>query len=96
MNEKGFEYWMVSLSDLTEKYLPKLAMAVITLVIGLWIISRLTKLYHILLRKKNVEVSLISFLIGLYDRGLKVSLIISVATMVGPLLVLLPYLEQQA
>ncbi|PID44579.1 MAG: mechanosensitive ion channel protein MscS [Gammaproteobacteria bacterium] len=70
------------LTTMAKTYGPNLLMAIFTLVIGLWIINRLVKAVEKGLSSK-VEATLLSFLRSLISVGLKVMLIISVASMVG-------------
>ncbi|MFY0671988.1 MAG: mechanosensitive ion channel [Bacteroidia bacterium] len=62
---------------------PTFILAILTLLIGLWIIGRLTKLAGKVLEKRNTDPSLSSFVMSLTSIGLKALLIISVADMVG-------------
>jgi len=64
-------------------YVPKLALALITLFIGLWIINRLTAGVGKALVTGGVEATLQKFLSNLLNFGLKGLLLISVASMVG-------------
>lgn len=61
----------------------KVVMAIIVLIIGLWIIRRVVKSVNKLMEKRDVSISLRSFLSALISISLKVMLIISVAGMVG-------------
>jgi small conductance mechanosensitive channel len=57
--------------------------AIITLIIGFWLISRLVKIVNKGLEKREIEVSLRSFLSSAVGIGLKVLLLLSVASMFG-------------
>lgn len=57
--------------------------AIITLIIGFWLISRLVKIVDKGMEKRNIEVSLRSFLSSVVGIGLKVLLLLSVASMFG-------------
>lgn len=61
----------------------KVIAAIVVLVIGLWIIKRITKTSKKAFEKRNVNPSLQGFLIALISIGLKVVLFISIAQMVG-------------
>ncbi len=81
---------MNNFSGLTEKalelvvsYVPKLALALVTLLIGLWIIKGVVKILRLSLDKSKVDNTLIPFLASLVSWGLKVLLFISIASMVG-------------
>lgn len=65
------------------EYLPKVALALITLIIGFSIIKSIVKGIGKALVKKEVDTSLIPFLKGVINALLKVALIIAVASMVG-------------
>lgn len=64
-------------------YIPKVILAVFTLLIGLWVIRWIVRLLVKILDKKNVDISLRYFLQSIIGIVLKIVLIISVASMVG-------------
>jgi len=64
-------------------YGPKIIGAIIVLIIGLWIIKKVTKSIVRLMEKRNIDASLRPFLSSLIATLLKVLLIISVMTMLG-------------
>jgi len=69
--------------ELLSLYGPKILMALLTLIIGWWIISRLSKLFVKVMDKREVDPGLKGFLKSMVSIVLKVMLIISVAGMVG-------------
>ena len=69
--------------ELAITYGPKLILAIIILFAGFWIIKKLLRLTEIVMEKRNVEISLRSFLKTLINIILKVLLLISVLQMVG-------------
>jgi small conductance mechanosensitive channel len=69
--------------DLLVKFGPKVLMALVVLVIGLWIIARIVKISDKVLKKKEIDPSLASFGVSLLGVLLKVLLFISVVSMVG-------------
>lgn len=78
------------LIKLSESWLPvlleysgKLTLALLTLIIGWWLISRLTQRIGRLLGARSIDRSLTSFVGSLANVALKVMLLISVASMVG-------------
>ena len=78
----------IDLSELTEKaislvmtYTPKLLLAILTLVVGLWLVNRFVNLLDHRLGKKDPTLN--KFLCGLISAVLKVMLLISVASMIG-------------
>ncbi len=64
-------------------YAPKVLLAVLALIIGWWVIGRITRIFGRVIEKKEVDVSLRNFLTGILGVLLKVLLIISVIGMVG-------------
>jgi len=69
--------------ELGLEYAPKLALAILTLLIGLWIISGITKLIKLSMERSKVDPTLIPFMSSLVSWILKVLLFISVASMIG-------------
>lgn len=69
--------------DMIIKYGPKLVYAVITLIIGLWIIKAFMKGVKRIMSNREIDASLIPFLINLTSTLLKLMLAISVMTMLG-------------
>ena len=81
---------MVQLEGLQEAWLPmvvqygsQVLLAIVTLVIGWWIIGRLTAAIHVLMEKRNIDRTLHGFIGALVGIGLKVILLVSVAGMIG-------------
>lgn len=64
-------------------YVPSLAMALITLIVGLWAIGLITKLVRASMEKSKIDATLIPFLSSLVSWCFKALLFISVASMVG-------------
>lgn len=64
-------------------YTPKVVSAIMVLLIGLWIISRLAKIAEKAMTRRQLEVSLRTFLKSLLSIGLKIILIVTVAGMLG-------------
>lgn len=62
---------------------PGLIMAIITLIVGFWLIAKITRLSRTGMERRNIEKSLVPFLTGLVSIILKLLLVISVAGMVG-------------
>ena len=69
--------------ELGLEYAPRLALAILTLLIGLWIISGVCKLVRLSMERSKVDPTLIPFLNSFISWVLKVLLFISVASMVG-------------
>ena len=62
---------------------PRLALAILTLLIGLWIISGIVKLIKLSMERSKVDPTLIPFMSSLVSWIFKVLLFISVASMIG-------------
>ena len=62
---------------------PGVLLAIVTLMIGMWIINRFVAVFGRTLEARKVEITLARFLRSLVGVGLKVLLLISVAGMVG-------------
>lgn len=71
------------LIDLVWKYGPNLVLAIITLIIGLWVVGIITRAIGRTMDKRQVDPSLAPFLKSLISISLKVMLIISVIGMAG-------------
>ncbi len=69
--------------DFAWNYGPKLLSAVVLLVVGLWVIKRLTMAFDVFLRNRKVDVSLRPFFTSLADTGMKIVLLLVVANMIG-------------
>jgi len=64
-------------------YGPKLLLALLTLIVGFWIIKRVMAMFEGMLERNQVEVTLRKFFVNLGGILLKALVIISVAAMVG-------------
>ncbi len=69
--------------DVGMEYGPPLLLAILTLIIGLWVINRIVALMARGMEARKVEATLSGFLRNLASIGLKVLLLLSVAGMVG-------------
>ena len=69
--------------ELLMGYGPKLILAIITLIIGLWVIKLFVKGLRKGMERKKTDASLQGFLLSLIGILLKIMLVISVASMVG-------------
>lgn len=69
--------------ELIMGYLPQLVLAIITLIIGLWIIKLIVKGLVRMMERRKVDPSLQGFLSSLVRILLKVLLVISIASMIG-------------
>ncbi len=77
------EGWSVYLNGIIMTYGPKLVGAIITLIVGLWIISIIRKAISRRMEKKEVDASLRGFLNSMIGILLKLMLVISVIGMMG-------------
>lgn len=77
------EGYLEGTQDLIIKYGASVVLAIITLIIGLWIIKRIVKVIGKGMDKNEVDPSLRPFLLSIIGTLLKVMLIISVAGMIG-------------
>lgn len=65
------------------EYAPKFIVAIIVLFLGMWLIKRIASLSERAMKKRELEVSLRTFLKSLLSIGLKIVLIVTVAGMIG-------------
>jgi small conductance mechanosensitive channel len=80
---QGFEHYIGVALNYIATYAPKLVLAIVTLIVGLWVIGGLKKLVKKSMEKKDIDKSLRNFLTSLFSVLLKVLLVISVISMVG-------------
>ena len=64
-------------------YAPKFALAIITLIIGMWVIKRLMNWVEPTINKSTKDETLSQFLASILSALLKVMLLLSVASMFG-------------
>ncbi|MFT4302991.1 MAG: mechanosensitive ion channel family protein [Candidatus Woesearchaeota archaeon] len=69
--------------ELSIMYIPKFVLAILTLIIGLWIIRLIRKGITRKLSKKDIEATLKSFITNLITALLKIILFIAVISMIG-------------
>ncbi|WP_068829599.1 mechanosensitive ion channel family protein [Pseudomonas sp. BMS12] len=84
------EFNLEELIKLSESWLPvvleysgKVTLALLTLLLGWWLINRVTRRLQRLMAGRRVDAALTSFIGSLANMGLKVLLLVSVASMVG-------------
>lgn len=78
-----FQEYSTKLIDWAKVFVPNLILAIITLLIGLWLIRKIAYLAVKGMERRNIEVSLRTFLKSLIGIGLKIILFITVAGMLG-------------
>lgn len=83
MNDFDFDTAFRTLKELAVSYVPDLLLAIITLIIGLWIINRVVKGIRLALTKREVDPSLVPFVSSILKAVLVVVLVISVAGIIG-------------
>ena len=79
--ESLFDY--SKFAELFTAYAPKIIGAILTLVIGLWVINRLTAQIRRMLIARKIEETVQPFIASVISVGLKVMLLLSVASMFG-------------
>ena len=77
------EFNLDKISDMIVEYTPRVIGAILTLIIGFWIIDRVTNLVRRTMKKREVDATIRPFLASLVDIVLKVLLLLSVASMFG-------------
>ncbi|MEQ1745788.1 MAG: mechanosensitive ion channel domain-containing protein [Saprospiraceae bacterium] len=75
--------YIQQINDLLLLYGPKVLAAVFILLLGLWLIQRITRTMSAVLVKRNIDESLRPFFTSLVDVALKVALLLVVAGQVG-------------
>src|SRR5699024_12343475 len=75
-------YWDM-VKDLAVHYAGKVILAIVVLIIGWWLINKLTTAIAKMMEKKDIDISLRPFLKSITKFILRLLLIISVAGMVG-------------
>lgn len=75
--------WQAAVLPMAMQYGSQVLLAIITLLVGWWIIGRISKGILVVMEKRNVDRSLHGFVGNLIGLGLKVLLVISVAGMIG-------------
>ena len=74
---------MDTVAELLITYTPKLLLAIVVLLVGLWLINRIVKLMSAGMQRSDTEPTLAKFLTSLVSIGLRALLLISVASMIG-------------
>ncbi|MCZ6709909.1 MAG: mechanosensitive ion channel [Gammaproteobacteria bacterium] len=69
--------------ELLMTYAPKLILAIVVLILGLWLINRIVRLISKGMERSNTEPTLAKFFSNLASIGMKALLLISVASMIG-------------
>jgi len=64
-------------------YAPKLVLAIVTLIIGMWLVGLVSKGVGFVLEKRNIDLSLRRWLVSILSVALKACVFISVISMIG-------------
>ena len=83
MHNVDTRYWLVRGNKILVEQVPLFLSALAVLVVGWWLIGRVNGWFKRLMTSNKVEVSLIPFLGSLVNVGLKVLLLVTVASMLG-------------
>ncbi|MDA8886671.1 mechanosensitive ion channel family protein [Bacteroidia bacterium] len=83
MNDINLEALVRYGKDTMTEYLPGIAAAIVTLIVGWWAIGKINQLFKRFLELREVEITLVPFLSSLVNFGLKIMLLVSVAAMLG-------------
>lgn len=83
MNQAQIEALFSNVVGMATAYLPKVALAIIVLIIGNMIIGGLSRTLTRVLESRKVDATLTPFISSMFRWGLKLMLLISVASMVG-------------
>ena len=83
MNDIDISKYQETILEMIITYGPKLILAILTLIIGLWVVKGMTKSLSNILEKRGIDPSLKPFLKSLFGALLKVLLVVSVMGMVG-------------
>jgi small conductance mechanosensitive channel len=65
------------------EYAPRVLLALLTLIIGIWVIAGITSVLRRGLTHRRLDPTLVPFLGGIFNWGLKILLFVSVASMIG-------------
>lgn len=77
------EVYINQLKTMALAYAPKVALALLTLVIGFWIANKLSKVASLALRNRKVDETIVPFLASIINVVVKVMVLISAAGMFG-------------
>jgi small conductance mechanosensitive channel len=83
MENTDLNYYLNMAYEMILEYAPKVLLAIVVLIIGLWLAKKLTNTARKGLVKRNMDPSLIPFLSGIIGAVLKVMVILSVISLVG-------------
>lgn len=79
----GMDKYVEKAIELGIEYGPKVVLALITLIVGLWVIGGVTNVTRKVMDHRKMDATLTPFLVSLLNWGLRALLFISVASMIG-------------
>ena len=79
----NFESIINQITEMTVQYAPKVLLAIITLIVGLWAIKKIINITKKSLVRHEIDETLAKFLSSLFSITLKIMLLISVVSMFG-------------
>lgn len=79
----NFEEILQNLAELAVAYLPKLLLAIVALIVGFWVVKKITKVIDKGMKKNDMDKALRSFLRSVISIVLKAAIIIAVVGMIG-------------
>ncbi len=82
MENQG-EIYLNQIIDMALAYAPSVILAIVTLILGFWVIGKIVGATSRLMELRKMDVSLRPFLLSLLSVALKIMLLLSVASMVG-------------
>jgi small conductance mechanosensitive channel len=82
-NELKLNFYYGKITDTVLEYTPRVISAVLVLLIGMWLIRRVARISDKTMSRRELDVSLRTFLKSLISIGLKIVLIVTVAGMIG-------------
>ncbi|MGK7393323.1 MAG: mechanosensitive ion channel family protein [Candidatus Cyclobacteriaceae bacterium M3_2C_046] len=80
---QDFQNYLDTAVEYAMLYLPRVVLAILFLIVGIWLIKSIGKRFKSTMKKKDLDPSLVPFLSGIFKFVLYTLLIISVASMVG-------------
>jgi small conductance mechanosensitive channel len=83
LHESRLTHWLNQFYNNTIDFAPRLVSAILVLFLGLWLVKRIAILAEKAMLKRELEISLRTFLKSLISIGLKIILIVTVAGMLG-------------
>lgn len=81
--EMKFDFYLEKFLNSLAEYTPRVISALIVLFFGLWLIKRIARIAEKTMTRRELDVSLKTFLKSLMSIGLKIVLIVTVAGMIG-------------